>query len=159
MKNTMMPEIGSRAPSFSGPVQGGGTVALQDFKGKKLALYFYPEDDTPTCTTQACNLRDNFAELRRHGIAIVGVSADDQSSHERFAEKFSLPFPLIADPNRDICNAFGVFGDKNLYGRIFKGIKRTTFLIDEKQTIVHVFKRPKSGRHAAEIIEKFSETS
>jgi len=150
-----MPEIGMKAPSFSGSIQGGGSVALEDFKGRRLALYFYPKDDTSGCTKQACNLRDNFEELKKHGIAILGVSGDDTESHDKFAEKYDLPFPLLADPDLTVCSAYGVYGDKNLYGRIYKGIKRTTFLIDTNQNIVHVFKRPKTKDHAREIIEKF----
>ncbi len=150
-----MPEVGNQAPDFSGVTQTGATVSLQDFEGQKVALYFYPKDDTPGCTKQACNLRDGFEELKAAGIAVVGVSADDEESHEAFAEKHDLPFPLIADTEKEILTDYGVWAEKSMFGNKFMGIKRTTFLIDEDGVIRHVFKRPKTGEHTSEILDKF----
>lgn len=149
------PDVGDTAPSFAALSQGGRTVSLADYEGKKLALYFYPRDKTPGCTRQSCNLRDHAEILEEHGIAVVGVSPDDVASHESFADKYNLPFPLVADPSREILNAYGVWGEKNMYGRMMKGVKRTTFLIDEDGVIVHVFRRPKIASHAAEILRAF----
>ena len=145
---------GERAPSFTATTFDGRTVSLDDYRGTKLALYFYPKDATPGCTKQACNLRDNTALLTEHGIAVVGVSPDDDVSHERFAGKHELEFPLIADPEHEIINAYGVWGEKKNYGKTFMGLARTTFLIDGEGVILHVFKRPKTADHAAEIISK-----
>ena len=151
-----MPEPGERAPSFEGVDQNGRKVRLSDFLGSPLALYFYPEDDTPLCTKQACNLRDNFGMLRKAGINVVGVSPDDVDAHRGFREKFDLPFTLIADPQKKIMGAYGTWGEKNMYGNIVMGTKRTTFLIDGDGTILHVFRRPKTGKHAEEILAKFN---
>ena len=154
-KTDSMPQPGDPAPRFEGRTQTGETIRLDDFRGKKIALYFYPKDDTSGCTKQACNLRDEYESLRRDDIKVVGVSGDDVESHQAFAEKYDLPFPLIADPDRKILEAYGVWGKKNLYGRIFMGIKRTTFLIDEEGVVRQVIKRPKVKEHAQEIAEKF----
>lgn len=143
---------GDKAPAFTGIDAQGNTVSLADFKGRKLALYFYPQDDTPTCTVQACNLRDNFALLKKEGIAVLGVSPDDEKSHQKFEKKFDLPFPLIADPDRKIIDRYGVWGEKQLYGRQYLGLHRTTFLIDEKGVIRRIFLRPKNKQHAEEIV-------
>ena len=153
--NTNMPEVGARAPAFSGTTQDGDRIKLIDYRGRKLALYFYPKDDTPGCTKQACNLRDGYRELLDAGIAVVGVSIDDRASHEKFAEKYELPFPLIADTDKKVVSKYGVFGEKSLYGRKYMGTSRTTFLIDEGGKIVHIFKRPKVKEHTAEILGKF----
>ena len=150
-----MPEAGAKAPPFFGTTQDGKTISLADFKGKKVALYFYPRDNTPGCTKQACNLRDNFEELRKHNIHVVGVSDDPQDSHRRFADSYNLPFPLLADVDRSILNSYGTYGQKNLYGRVSMGTKRTTFLIDEEGMIVKVYKRPKTNSHASEILKGF----
>ena len=152
---TTMPDKGQQAPDFQGQTQSGERIKLDDYRGQKVALYFYPKDDTPGCTKQACNLRDEYSRLQEAGVAVIGVSADDVESHQAFAEKYSLPFPLIADTDREILEAYGVWGERNLYGRKFMGIKRTTFLIDEDGTIVHVFKRPKVTEHGQEVLEKF----
>lgn len=148
-------EAGNKAPAFSGKDQNGNTIKLTDFKGQKLALYFYPADMTPTCTVQACNLRDNFALLEAHGIQIIGVSPDDISSHKKFGERHQLPFPLLADPQHIIIEKFGVWGEKQLYGRKYMGLHRTTFLINEKGIIQKVFLKPKSKLHAEEILAAF----
>lgn len=149
-----MPSAGEPAPDFSGPTTSGETLSLDDFKGRWLLLYFYPKDDTPGCTKQACNLRDHFERLGDEGVAVVGVSGDDVASHDRFAEKYGLPFPLLADPEHAILNAYGVWGEKNFYGKKLTGIKRTSFLIDPEGVVRHVFKRPKTGAHAEEVLAK-----
>lgn len=146
-------EPGNKAPDFSGLDQNGIKVSLKDYKGKKVALYFYPEDDTPTCTVQACNLRDNFSALKAAGFDIIGVSPDDVESHKKFKNKFQLPFTLIADPKHAIIDKYGVWGEKNLYGHKHMGIYRTTFVIDEKGIIKKIFKRPNNKAHAEEIIK------
>ncbi len=150
-----MPEAGATAPAFSGTTQDGDRIKLADYRGRRLALYFYPKDDTPGCTKQACNLRDGYQDLLEAGIAVVGVSIDDRASHEKFADKYELPFPLIADVDKKVVSAYGVYGEKSLYGRKFIGTRRTTFLIDEAGKIVHVFKRPKTADHTAEILKRF----
>lgn len=145
-------KAGDKAPAFSATDQQGKKISLSDLKGKKIVLFFYPEDDTPTCTIQACNLRDNFALLQKQGYTVIGVSPNDEKSHEKFAQKFSLPFPLLADTNHKIIEKYGVWGEKNLYGRNYMGLHRTTFVIDEKGTISKIFLRPKNKAHAEEIL-------
>jgi peroxiredoxin Q/BCP len=149
---------GEKAPAFSGKDASGNTISLAGYKGKRVVLYFYPQDDTPTCTVQACNLRDNNALLRAAGFSIVGVSPDDQKSHGKFEAKFSLPFPLIADPDHTIVDKYGVWGEKQLYGRKYLGLHRTTFLIDEKGVIRKIFLKPKSKTHAEEILRAWAST-
>jgi thioredoxin-dependent peroxiredoxin len=144
---------GEKAPAFSGMDQHGNKYALKDLKGKKVVLYFYPEDDTPTCTVQACNLRDNYALLKEHGFEVVGVSPDDIKKHQKFESKYSLPFTLLADPEHKIIDAYGVWGEKNLYGRKYMGLHRTTFVIDEKGIIRKIFLKPRSKQHAEDIIK------
>ena len=146
-------EVGDKAPNFSGLDQNGIKVALKDYLGKKLVLYFYPEDDTPTCTVQACNLRDNFSTLKANGYEIIGVSPDDVESHKKFKNKFQLPFTLVADPKHTIIDKYGVWGEKNLYGHKHMGIYRTTFVIDEKGVIKKIFKKPRNKAHAEEIMK------
>ncbi len=144
---------GSKAPAFTGQDQNGNKVSLTSYKGQKVILYFYPEDDTPTCTIQACNLRDNYALLKKEGFAIIGVSPDDEAKHRKFEAKYSLPFTLLADPEHKIIDKYGVWGPKVLYGRHYDGIHRTTFVIDEKGIIRKIFLRPKNKQHAEEIIK------
>ena len=151
-----MPAPGDLAPSFEGTTATGDTLNLTDLRGQWVALYFYPKDDTPGCTKQACNLRDNTSSLSEAGVAVVGVSGDDVDSHERFAEKYDLPFPLISDPDRSIQLAYGVYGEKSFYGKTVIGVKRTTFLIDPDGVVRHVFKRPKTAQHAEEILAKLA---
>lgn len=153
--NTPMPEVGRPAPEFSGHTQGGDTLRLSDFRGQKVVLYFYPKDDTPGCTRQACNLRDHWTTLQEAGFAVIGVSKDTVASHDRFAEKYELPFPLVADPSREIMDAYGAWGEKNRYGKKVMGVKRTTFLIDEDGILRHVFKRPKVDAHTEEILTRW----
>lgn len=146
-------QAGDKAPNFSGLDQNGIKVSLKDYLGKKLVLFFYPEDDTPTCTVQACNLRDNFSALKAAGYDIIGISPDDVESHKKFKNKFQLPFTLIADPKRTIIEKYGVWGEKVLYGHRHMGIYRTTFVIDEKGTIKKIFLRPRNKAHAEEILK------
>jgi peroxiredoxin Q/BCP len=146
-------QVGQKAPAFTGIDQDGKKVSLTDFKGQKVVLYFYPEDDTPTCTVQACNLRDNYSLLTKNGFKVIGVSPDDEKSHQKFKEKFNLPFTLIADPQHKIIDKYGVWGLKNLYGREYMGLFRTTFVIDEKGIISKIFLRPKNKVHAEEIVK------
>jgi peroxiredoxin Q/BCP len=143
---------GDKAPAFSGKDQNGNKVSLTDYKGKKVVLYFYPEDDTPTCTIQACNLRDNYSLLKNEGFEIIGVSPDDEKSHKKFEEKFSLPFILIADPSHKILEKYGVWGEKQMFGNHYMGVHRTTFVINEKGVISKIYLRPKNKAHAEEII-------
>lgn len=147
-------EAGAKAPAFSATTFEGQKVKLTDYKGIKVVLYFYPKDATPGCTKQACNLRDNIDGLTTAGIAVIGVSPDDNASHEKFATKQELPFPLIADPDHKVIDKYGVWGEKQNYGKTYMGLQRTTFLIDEAGKIQHVFKRPKTNDHTAEILSK-----
>jgi thioredoxin-dependent peroxiredoxin len=144
---------GDKAPAFTGKDANGKKIALKDFKGKKLVLYFYPQDMTPTCTVQACNLRDNFGLLKKKGIEVVGVSPDEAAKHKRFEERNQLPFPLIADTDHVILEKYGVWDQKQLFGHKYMGVLRTTFVIDEKGVILKVFTKPKSKQHAEEILE------
>ena len=143
---------GDKASTFAGIDQDGKKVSLSDYKGKKLVLYFYPEDDTPTCTIQACNLRDNYALLKKEGFEIVGVSPDDIGKHKKFEAKFGIPFRLIADSKHAILEKYGVWDQKQMFGHQYMGVLRTTFLIDGKGIIRKVFLRPKNKAHAEEII-------
>lgn len=143
---------GQKAPLFSGKDQDGNYVSLSDFKGQKVVLYFYPEDDTPACTTQSCNLRDNYTDLQGAGYAVIGVSPNDITSHRKFADKFSLLFTLLADTDHIIIDKYGVWGEKNLYGRKYSGLHRTTFIINEKGVIERIFLRPRNAAHATEIL-------
>lgn len=146
--------IGDTIPSILGMDQDGNTVKASDYAGKKLVLYFYPKDNTPGCTAEACSFRDNFHELRKAGYDILGVSVDDQKSHKKFIEKNQLPFPLISDTARSLAEIFGVWGEKTLAGRKYMGIFRTTFLIDEKGVIERIIssKEIKTKEHAQQIL-------
>lgn len=142
-----------KAPAFKGKDQNGKTVSLEDFKGKKVVLYFYPEDDTPTCTIEACNLRDHYTLLQKAGLVVLGVSPDEGRKHKKFEEKYQLPFTLIEDPDKKIIEKYGVWGEKNLYGRKYMGLHRTTFIINEKGIIEKIFKKPKSKIQSQEILQ------
>lgn len=149
-----MLEKGDKAPEFSGVDQNGKTVSLADYQGKKLVVFFYPKASTPGCTAEACDLRDNEAALAAQGYSIVGVSADSVERQKKFAEKYALPFPLLADEDHTILNAFGVWGPKKFMGREYDGIHRTTFLIDEEGIIDEVISKVKTKEHAKQILEK-----
>ena len=148
---------GEKAPSFKAKDQNGNTISLQDFKGKKVVLYFYPEDDAPTCTIEACNLRDNYTALQKKGLVVLGVSPDEEKKHKKFENKYDLPFTLIADPTHTIIDKYGVWGEKKLYGRTYMGLHRTTFLIDEKGIIRKIFLKPRSKQHTEEILNAWTE--
>lgn len=148
---------GDKAPAIKGVDQNGNNISLADYKGKKVVLYFYPEDDTPTCTIQACNLRDNYGLLKQHGFEVIGVSPDDAKSHKKFETKFNLPFTLIADTNHKIIEKYGLWAPKQMFGHKYMGVLRTTFLIDEKGKIRKIFLRPKNKSHAEEIIKAWNE--
>ena len=147
---------GKKAPAFKGKDQNGKPVSLADFKGKKVVLYFYPQDDTPTCTVQACNLRDNFSLLKKQGFIVLGVSPDEEKKHKKFEAKYDLPFTLIADADHKIIDSYGVWGEKQLYGKTYIGLHRTTFLIDEKGIIRKIFLKPKSKQHTEEILNAWA---
>ena len=143
---------GDQAPDFSGPNQNGETISLGDFKGQKLVIFFYPKDNTPTCTEEACNLRDNYGLLKKNGYAVVGVSADSQRKHQNFIKKFDLPFPLIADTEQTMLNAYGVWGEKQMFGKKYMGIFRTTFVVDENGKIERIISKVTAKDHAAQIL-------
>jgi thioredoxin-dependent peroxiredoxin len=145
-------KVGDKAPDFSGIDQDGMPVSLKDFRGRKLVLYFYPKDDTPGCTAEACNLRDNYHGLMAKGYKIIGVSADDERSHKKFIEKYVLPFPLLADKEKKIIQSYGVWGEKNLYGKISEGILRTTFIISEEGIIEKIFTKVDTKNHTEQIL-------
>lgn len=148
---------GDKAPAFKGVDQNGDVISLADFKGKKVVLYFYPKDNTPGCTAQACNLRDNYQTLIKQGYQVIGVSGDSVKSHKKFEEKFDLPFPLIADEDKVILGAYGVYGPKKFMGRSFLGIHRTTFLIDEKGVIKAIITKPDTKNQTQQVIDTWSE--
>lgn len=147
-------KIGDKAPYFEGNNQNGKLVTLDDFQGHKLVVYFYPKDNTPGCTNQACNLRDNFSELRAQNYQIVGISADSVKSHKRFEQKYKLPFTLIADENKKIIHDYGVWGEKKFMGRKFQGIHRITFLIDKDGKIEKIIDRVKTKNHTEQILSQ-----
>jgi peroxiredoxin Q/BCP len=145
--------IGDKAPNFKGKNQDDKTVQLSDYKGKKLVLYFYPKDNTPGCTAQACNLKDNFSALRKAGYEILGISTDDEKSHTKFITKFDLPFDLIADTDKVIHEAYGVWVEKAMYGRTYMGTARTTFIIDEKGQLEDIIQKVNTKDHTSQIIK------
>ena len=144
----------SKAPDFELMDQDGKSHKLSDYKGKKVVLYFYPKDDTPGCTKEACSFRDDLAKIKKKGAVILGVSVDDVKSHKKFEEKYSLPFTLLADPEKKVVNLYGVWGEKAFMGRKYMGTKRTTFIIDENQKIKKVFEDVKVDGHNEEVIKE-----
>lgn len=144
---------GDKAPDFKAKDQNGKSIALSDFTGKKTILFFYPKDNTPGCTAEACNLRDNYKKLQDEGFAIIGLSADSEKSHQNFAKKYNLPFPLIPDTDKKIIHAYGVWGPKKFMGREYEGINRKTFVIDEEGKIEKVFEKVKTKDHTNQILE------
>lgn len=148
---------GQEAPFFEGTDQSGNTIRLDDFKGKKLVLYFYPKDNTPGCTNEACNLRDNYKDLLARDFAVVGVSPDSITSHQKFAGKYDLPFPLISDTDRKIMSDYGVWGEKKIFGKISLGVQRTTFIIDEKGIIEKIIKKVDTKEHTDQIYKVYEQ--
>ncbi len=149
--------IGSQIPDLNGKNQLGEDVSLRTTLGTKTVIYFYPKDDTPGCTAQACSIRDGEQDLANKGISVIGISADTVSAHQKFSSKYSLPFTLISDPNRIIIDAFGVWGPKKFMGKTYEGIHRTSFLFNDKGILVKVIEKPNTKNHATEIINYFNE--
>ncbi|MFN7539006.1 MAG: thioredoxin-dependent thiol peroxidase, partial [Bacteroidota bacterium] len=148
---------GGKAPAFKGVDQNGQPISLADFKGKKVILYFYPKDDTPGCTTQACNLRDNYKALIKKGFQVIGVSVDDVKSHKKFETKHALPFPLVADADKSIVTKYNLWGEKKFMGKTYMGTTRTTFLIDEAGKIVKIINKPDTANHTEEVLAAWAE--
>lgn len=149
-------KAGDKAPNFEGVNENGDAISLSDYKGRKLIMYFYPKDNTPGCTAESCNLRDNHTELKKLGFEILGVSADDEQKHIKFINKYRLTFPLIADTDRKIIESFGVWGEKKFMGKTYDGIIRTTFIIDENGVIEKIIEKVKTKNHSEQIIETIS---
>jgi peroxiredoxin Q/BCP len=145
-------KVGDTAPGFTLPSAAGDKVALSDFRGKKVILYFYPKDDTPGCTREACSFRDNMASLTNKGAVVIGISADSVESHQKFTTKYDLPFILLSDSKKEVLTKYDVWKKKSLYGRTFLGIVRTTYIIDEKGKIAHIFPKVKVDGHTEEIL-------
>ena len=143
---------GMKAPDFTGRDQSGKEISLKDFRGRKLILYFYPKDNTPGCTKEACNLRDNYKDLMKKGFEVIGVSADSEKSHQHFIEKYELPFSLVADTGKEILKAYGAWGLKKLYGKVYEGILRKTFIIDEEGVIMKIISKVDTGNHVDQIM-------
>ena len=148
---------GIAAPAFTTKNAEGDTVRLKDFRGQKVVLYFYPKDDTPGCTKEACSFRDAFSKFQKRGIQVFGVSPDNEASHKKFAAKFKLPFALLADTDHAISDAYGVYGQKTFMGRTYMGVNRTTFLINEQGKIKKVFQKVKPEEHASEVLDAFED--
>ena len=146
-------KIGDKAPEINAIDQDGNSITLDNYKGKKVILYFYPKDNTPGCTVESCNLRDNYNDLKSKGFDVIGVSADSEQSHQKFIKRFSLPFSLIADTDKKVLNDYGVWGEKKFMGRTYMGIHRNTFLISETGIIEDIIKKVKTKNHAQQILE------
>ncbi len=147
-----MLKVGDKAPELVGNNQNGKQLRLNNFKGKKLVLYFYPKDDTPGCTAESCNLRDNYKLLMEQGFQVLGVSPDSEKRHQKFIEKYDLPFDLLADVDKEVCNKYGVWVEKNMYGRKYMGVARTTFIIDENGLIEEIISKVKTKDHSSQIL-------
>lgn len=149
-------KVGDKAPEFTSVDQNGNKVSLKDFAGKKVVIYFYPKDNTPGCTAQACNIRDNYSTIQDQGIVILGVSADTEKKHQNFIEKFDLPFALLADTEKELLNLYGVWGEKKFMGKVYDGIHRTTFILNESHEILSIIEKPKTKDHTREILEVYN---
>jgi thioredoxin-dependent peroxiredoxin len=145
--------VGVLAPDFSLPDENGINHKLSDYQGHPVVLYFYPKDDTTGCTTEACNFRDDYSAYREAGVVLLGVSPDSAQSHAKFKEKYTLPFTLLADSGHEVCNMYGVWGPKKMYGREYEGVMRTTFLIDSKGSIAKVFEKVRPADHSTEVLD------
>lgn len=148
-----MLKTGEKAPDFESVDQDGNTIKLSDYKGKKVVLYFYPKDNTPGCTAESCNLRDNYEELQKQGYVVLGVSGDSAKSHRKFIDKYELPFPLVADEDKSVHEAFGTWGEKKMYGKTYMGTLRTTFVINEEGVIEEVIEKVKTKDHTSQILK------
>jgi len=146
-------EVGQQAPDFESKDQDGNTVKLSDYKGKKVVLYFYPKDNTPGCTAQACDLRDNYEALQKAGYEVIGISSDSGKSHQKFIQKFELPFTLLADEDKSVHEKFGTWVEKSMYGKMYMGTARTTFIIDENGVIAEIIDKVKTKEHTNQIIK------
>lgn len=146
-------KINSQAPDFTVNDQNGKPVSLSDFKGKKVILFFYPQDNTPTCTVEACNLRDNHTKLKKRGYVVLGVSPDNEKKHQNFISKYKLPFTLLCDPDKVVHHLYGVWAEKTTFGKTYMGTLRTTFVIDENGMIIRIIDKVESKRHAQQIME------
>lgn len=144
---------GDKAPDFKGRDQDGNIISMDQFKGKKTVLYFYPKDNTPGCSAEACNLRDNYQDFLNEGYAVLGVSADSEKSHQKFIQKYDLPFPLISDPDKEIIKAYGAWGEKSMYGKKYEGILRKTFVISEDGFVEKIIEKVKTKDHSRQIFE------
>jgi peroxiredoxin Q/BCP len=154
----MMLAPGAKAPAFTLPTDGGNPVSLKDYKGKTVVLYFYPKDDTSGCTTEACEFRDSWRAVQAAGAVVLGVSPDGPGSHQKFRKKYELPFPLLADEDHAVAEAYGAWGEKSMYGRKYFGILRTTYVIDPAGRIAQVFEKVKPHGHAAEVLAAIGES-
>jgi len=152
-------KVGQKAPDFTLPSDSGEKISLKDFRGKKVVLYFYPKDDTPGCTKEACSFRDNINQILEKGAVVIGVSADSVESHKKFKEKYNLNFPLLSDEKHRVLEKYGVWKERNLYGKKFMGTERTTFIIDENGRIAHIFRKVKVDGHTEEVLKKLDELS
>jgi peroxiredoxin Q/BCP len=149
-------KIGDKAPVFQTVDQDGTPISLESFRGKKIVLYFYPKDDTPGCTAEACDLRDNYDAFLKQGFVVIGVSGDSEASHRKFRSKHNLPFPLIADTERKVLKAYGAWGEKSMYGKIFQGVIRMTFIISGEGIIENIIEKVKTKEHSKQIFETLS---
>jgi len=147
-----MVEEGKPAPDFELKSDSGETIRLSDFRGKPVVVYFYPKDDTPGCTAQACGIRDNFDAFGKRGAVVLGISPDDESSHVKFKEKYGLPFTLLADPDHEVSERYGVWGERKLYGKTYMGVERSTFLVDSEGNVSHVMRRVKPDTHVDQVL-------
>lgn len=146
-------KVGQKAPDFKLPDENGKLHKLSDYQGKKVVLYFYPADDTPGCTQEACNFRDDYLKYKAAGAVILGVSPDDEQSHEKFKQKFSLPFPLLADEGHKLCEKYGVWGEKSMFGKKYMGVIRSTFIINEEGAIAEIFKKVSVAKHSQNVLK------
>lgn len=145
--------IGDNAPEFTLPTDGGGEITLSDFRGQKVVLYFYPKDNTPGCTTESCDFRDNLSAIKTEGVQVIGISKCSVAKHDNFKAKYDLNFPLASDENGNVCETYGVWKEKNMYGKKFMGIERSTFLIDENGKIVNIWRKVKVKGHAGDVTD------
>lgn len=150
-------EVGKKLPAFSGEATGGSPIGSKDLRGQKYVLYFYPRDNTPGCTVESNDFKDLHANFRRRKVRVIGISRDTLKSHDKFKDKFGFPFELIADPDEEICNLFGVMKDKNMYGKKVRGIERSTFLVDEKGVLLREWRKVKVEGHAQEVLDSLKE--